>query len=98
MEEQIRAYMQALADEYGWRFSEEEYTNTPGRVRRALDEWKRKHEYDKLTSFPQEEVYGGMVVVRNIRVYAECSHHLLPFEGKAYVGYIPKDKLYGLSK
>lgn len=98
MEEEIRAYMRALEREYQWRFTEEEYERTPVRVREALDEWRRKHQYEKLTQFPQEEKYGGMVIVRNIRVYAECSHHLLPFEGKAFIGYIPKEHVYGLSK
>lgn len=98
MEEEIREYMRALEREYGWRFSAEELMNTPKRVRAALEEWKRKHEYAKLTVFPNEEHYNGIVIVRNIRVYAECSHHLLPFEGKAYVGYIPKKNIYGLSK
>jgi GTP cyclohydrolase I len=98
MEDEIRAVMKALERDYGWRFSEEEYANTPARVKAAYDEWGRKHDYDKLTTFPQEERYGGMVIVRNIRVYAECSHHLLPFEGKAHLGYIPGDNIYGLSK
>jgi GTP cyclohydrolase I len=98
MEDEVRAYMRALAKEYGWRFTDEEFELTPKRAVAALDEWKRKHEYDKMTQFPQEERYGGMVIVRNIRVYAECSHHLLPFEGKAFIGYIPKEHVYGVSK
>ncbi len=98
MEEEVRAYMRALVQEYGWRFTAEEFELTPKRVVAALEEWKRKHEYEKFTVFPQEEHYGGMVVMKGIKVYAVCSHHLLPFFGTVSIGYIPKDKVYGASK
>jgi GTP cyclohydrolase I len=39
-----------------------------------------------------------MVLLRDIEFYSTCEHHLLPFQGKAHVAYLPKNKIVGLSK
>jgi GTP cyclohydrolase IA len=52
----------------------------------------------ELRTFPNPERYGQMVAVTDIPFFSVCAHHLLPFFGKVHVGYIPSDRLVGLSK
>ncbi|NUS04524.1 MAG: GTP cyclohydrolase I, partial [Nonomuraea sp.] len=51
-----------------------------------------------LTTFPNEEGYDELVLARDIPVQSLCEHHLLPFQGVAHVGYLPGDRILGLSK
>lgn len=70
---------------------------TPGRMARAWAEMLTPRVFD-LTTFPNDEQYDEMVVVRDIPVRSLCEHHLLPFVGRACVGYLPGDRIVGLSK
>lgn len=51
-----------------------------------------------LTSALFTQEYNEMVVIKDIEFYSLCEHHLLPFYGKAHIGYLPTDKVVGLSK
>jgi GTP cyclohydrolase I len=74
--------------------------DTPRRVIAAYDKifggYKQKPK-DVLTVFG-DELYDEMIVVKDIELYSFCEHHMLPFFGKAHVGYIPDGKIIGLSK
>ncbi len=52
----------------------------------------------RRTSFPNTERHAGIVSVTGIPFYSMCAHHFLPFFGIAHVGYVPADRLVGLSK
>jgi GTP cyclohydrolase I len=51
-----------------------------------------------MTTFPNDSGYDDLVLVRDIPFTSLCAHHLLPFRGIAHVGYLPADRLLGLSK
>jgi GTP cyclohydrolase I len=50
------------------------------------------------TTFPNDEAYDELVVVRDIPFQSLCMHHMLPFSGIAHVGYLPAERIIGLSK
>ena len=52
----------------------------------------------EVTTFPNDEAYDELVVVRSIPVQSVCEHHFLPFTGVAHVGYLPGGRIVGLSK
>ena len=52
----------------------------------------------RVTTFPNDEQYGHMVMEKDIPFYSMCSHHLVPFYGRAHIAYIPRDRFIGLSK
>ena len=51
-----------------------------------------------VTTFPNDENYGHMVMEKDIPFYSMCAHHLVPFYGRAHIAYIPDDRIIGLSK
>jgi len=71
--------------------------DTPKRVAKAYAELLTPPEFD-LTTFPNDEHYDELVLARDIPFRSLCEHHLLPFHGIAHVGYIPADRILGLSK
>jgi GTP cyclohydrolase IA len=71
--------------------------DTPRRVAAAFGELLTSEAFD-LTTFPNDEGYDEMVLVRDIPVRSLCEHHLLPFHGVAHVAYLPGERVLGLSK
>jgi GTP cyclohydrolase IA len=52
----------------------------------------------EATTFPNDEGYDELVVAREIAFSSVCEHHLLPFTGVVHIGYLPGERLLGLSK
>lgn len=99
-EDRLKAAAKALLESIGDDPNREGLKDTPDRFAAACK--KLYSGYDKkpediLTVFDDEK-YDEMIVVKNIEFYSMCEHHMIPFFGKAHIGYIPNGKIIGLSK
>jgi GTP cyclohydrolase I len=76
--------------------------DTPKRVVDAYGEWFGGYDADVVKelsrTFEDVQGYDDMVLLRDIEVESHCEHHMAPFIGKAYVAYIPQEKVVGISK
>lgn len=75
----------------------EHLLQTPRRVAGAYAELLTPREFD-LTTFANDENYDQLVLACGIAFQSLCEHHLLPFSGVAHVGYLPGQRIVGLSK
>ena len=81
----------------GLPIDDEDMAETPRRLVQAYAELLSPEPFE-MTTFPNSEGYDEMVLVRDIPVRSLCEHHMLPFVGVAHVGYLPADRIVGLSK
>jgi len=76
--------------------------DTPERVARAFEDWFSGYNEDPeeflRRTFEEVEGYDDMVVLKDIRFESHCEHHLAPIIGKVHIGYLPKNKVVGISK
>jgi GTP cyclohydrolase I len=76
--------------------------DTPARVARAYEDWFSGYNEDPeeflLRTFEEVEGYDDMVVLKDIRFESHCEHHLAPIIGRVHVGYLPNNKVVGISK
>jgi GTP cyclohydrolase I len=76
--------------------------DTPKRVAAAYEDWFRGYREDPLTflerTFEEVEGYDEMIVLRDITFESHCEHHMAPIIGVAHVGYLPRNKVVGISK
>jgi GTP cyclohydrolase IA len=86
-------FLAALGVEVGT----EALRETPARMARAYAELFSAETF-QLTTFPNDEGYDELVLARDIPFRTVCEHHLLPFAGIAHVGYLPGERILGLSK
>lgn len=76
--------------------------DTPGRVVDAYEEWFKGYREDPREylsrTFDDVKGYDDIVMLRDIDVESHCEHHIAPFLGKAFVAYMPLDRVVGISK
>src|SRR5215208_5738504 len=70
---------------------------TPRRVADAYAELLTPQPF-RATTFPNDDGYDELIVARSIPFHSLCMHHLLPFHGTAHIGYLPDQRIIGLSK
>lgn len=82
--------------------SREGLRDTPARVARAFEDWFSGYKEDPdeylRRTFEEVEGYDDMVVLKDIRFESHCEHHLAPIIGKVHIGYMPNNKVVGISK
>jgi GTP cyclohydrolase I len=81
----------------GADLTDESLSETPRRMAAAYAELLTPEPFN-ATTFPNDGHYDELVLVRDIPFHSLCEHHLLPFVGVAHVGYIPGDRIVGISK
>lgn len=86
-----------LLDALGVDRHTEALRDTPRRVASAFSELLRPEPF-QATTFPNDRGYDELVIVSDIAFSSLCEHHLLPFVGVAHIGYLPADRIVGLSK
>ena len=97
----LESSVRTLLAEIGEDPSRQGLVRTPDRVRRMYDELTAGYHVDPdalMNGACFSVDYDEMVVVRDIEFFSLCEHHLLPFTGRAHVGYLPRGRVIGLSK
>ena len=97
----IEQITRKLLKEIGENPDREGLVRTPSRVAKSWEFFSKGYNQnleDIINNAIFEEDAKDMVIVRDVEFFSLCEHHLLPFFGKAHVGYIPNGKVIGLSK
>ena len=88
-----RVMLEAL----GLDLDNESLARTPERMAASLAELMTPRPF-QLTTFPNDGGYDELILARSIPLRSLCEHHMLPFVGVAHIGYLPRDRILGLSK
>lgn len=97
MENLIRELLKKIGEDPG----REGLVRTPERVKDSLEfltEGYKQDPVELIRSSVYSDRHEELILVKDIPIYSLCEHHLLPFFGSAHVGYIPNDKIVGISK
>ncbi len=99
-QEKVEKLVKELIVSIGEDGKREGLVGTPERVAKSFKKLFGGYTEDpkRLIKVFDNEGYDEMIIAKDIDFYSTCEHHMLPFIGKAYIGYIPDDKIIGLSK
>jgi len=97
-EEAIRTLLRWSGDDP----TREGLIDTPARVARAYEDWFSGYQEDPeeflRRTFEEVDGYDDMVVLKDIRFESHCEHHMAPIIGRAHIGYMPNNRVVGISK
>jgi GTP cyclohydrolase IA len=100
--EEAEAAVVTLLEWAGEDPAREGLVDTPRRVALAYEDWFSGYQDDPVRflerTFEEVEGYDEMIVLRDITFESHCEHHMAPIIGKAHVGYLPNNKIVGISK
>jgi GTP cyclohydrolase I len=101
-QDKIEFLMREILRTVNPNLTEEIMDKTPTRYAKALLEFTKSYEANIFETIGEavfeNEGYNDLIIVQDINFSSICEHHLLPFFGTCNIGYIPKDKIFGLSK
>jgi len=99
--ESLEKHFTSIINDLGEDINREGLIKTPKRVAKAWQFMTQGYQLDPeeiIKSAIFHEDHQEMVIVKNIELYSFCEHHMIPFFGKAHIGYLPNGKITGLSK
>ena len=100
--DQAEKAVKTLIEWAGDNTDREGLVETPKRVVKAYEQFFEGYNLDPeeiLTkTFEEVEGYDEMVIVKDISLESHCEHHIVPILGKAHIGYIPNNRVVGISK
>ncbi|MGM0443907.1 MAG: GTP cyclohydrolase I FolE [Fibrobacterota bacterium] len=97
----IEVSIRSILEAVGENPDREGLVDTPQRVKKAYDYILGGYKINPSELLEKAiftEKVNHMIIVKDIEIYSMCEHHMLPFFGRAHIGYISRDKVYGVSK